>query len=317
MISSFEVELCYRYILGREPESESVVRNLAKAFDTVGDLRRAMLCSNEMRPQLESFTAVSLRPLSLPPNSVEVAVSPEYLQRMMWRVEQSWQDLGKSEPFWSVLTHNSFLSSNIEENKAAFYETGKLGAELFFAAAARAGITDFSGRPVCIEYGCGVGRLTVWLAQHFKEIIACDISQPHLDYARLECQRRDIYNVDLIRIATVDAINELPRFDVFFSIIVLQHNPPPVAAYILEKVLQKLNPNGLAYFQIPTYQQGYAFNAHQYIEAKDRLGMEMHVVPQKDLFELFARCGCSVLEVREDEWTGDQRFVSNSFLLCK
>src|SRR6185437_7598494 len=106
MISSFEIELCYRYILGREPESEIVVRDLAKAFNTVADLRRAMLFSEEMRLQLDLFNAVSLRPLSSPPNSVDVAVSPEHLQKMMRRVEQSWQDLGESEPFWSVLTHD-------------------------------------------------------------------------------------------------------------------------------------------------------------------------------------------------------------------
>jgi 2-polyprenyl-3-methyl-5-hydroxy-6-metoxy-1,4-benzoquinol methylase len=315
--SPFEVELCYRFILGREPESADVVNELAQTYPTVPELRRAMLASDEFKTQIGSSNAVALGELLWPPNAVDVDVPPEYLKKMMRRVEQSWENLGDTEPFWSVLTHDRFLAANLEANKAAFYESGKTGTEFFFAAAARAGITDFSGLPVCMEYGCGVGRLTVWLAERFKKVIACDISQPHLDLAKVTFEQRHIYNIESVRVASVDAVAELPSFDVFFSLIVLQHNPPPIAAYILRQVLQKLNPGGLAYFQIPTYRVSYKFDARQYVESEDRLEMEMHAIPQKDLFALFVECGCSVLEVREDSWVGDASFVSNTFLLQK
>jgi hypothetical protein len=43
----------------------------------------------------------------------------------------------------------------------------------------------------------------------------------------------------------------------------------------------------------------------------------MHVVPQGELFALFERRSCAVLEVREDSWTGDPQSVSNTFLVRK
>ena len=312
-----DVELAYRFFLGREPESADAVRNLAEQYGTFAELRRAFIGSDEFKAQLGSAAVAALRPLSWPRNDVDVDVSAENLAKMLNRVEKCWEDLGNSEPFWSVLTHDKFLSANVEENRDAFYQTGKFGVDLFKWAAGRAGITDFSAFPTCLEFGCGVGRLTVWLADLFKTVIGCDISQPHLDAARATIDKRGLPNVRLARVETVDTLSQLPSFDVFFSLIVLQHNPPPVAAYILSRILEKLNPGGLAYFQIPTYRLGYRFDAARYVDSAGDSAMEMHVVPQKDLFALFKRHGCTVLEIREDDWTGDPQFVSNTFLLRK
>jgi SAM-dependent methyltransferase len=317
MVSRFEVELCYRFILGRQPESEEVVTTAVHAYETLEDLRLAILASDEFRTKAGAAANTATTSLLWPPNSVDVTVSPDYLEKMLLRVERSWEKLGESEPFWSVLTADIYRPDKLEANKANFYESGREGVNLFAAAAARAGRIDFADLPTCLEYGCGVGRLTIWLAKLFHNVIGCDISQPHLDNAKTVLAERDVRNVELVRVPTVDMIDTLPSFDVFFSLIVLQHNPPPVAAHILGKVLQKLKPNGLAYFQIPTYGLNYRFDARAYIENQECLGMEMHVIPQHKLFALFERCGCTVLEVREDQWTGSPTFVSNSFLLRK
>jgi hypothetical protein len=98
---------------------------------------------------------------------------------------------------------------------------------------------------------------------------------------------------------------------------VLQHNPPPIAFLLLGKILEKLRPGGLAYFQIPTHRLGYRFSIGEYLAAPKGPDMEMHCIPQARLFDLFARCDCRVLDVREDDWTGDPSFTSNSFLLRK
>jgi 2-polyprenyl-3-methyl-5-hydroxy-6-metoxy-1,4-benzoquinol methylase len=312
MVARFEVELAYRFFLGREPESAKATNDLAARCRNLAELRQEFMNSDEFKRKIVSPT-----PMSWPRSDVEVNVSPEYLQKMMRRVEHSWEELGKTEPYWSVLSHNKFLLANIEQNKDDFFASGRTGVELFTAALRRMGITDLSLHPTCLEYGCGLGRLTIWLADLFEGIVACDISQPHLDAARIMLDQRGISNVSLIRTNSVDAVRHLPGFDVFFSLIVLQHNPPPVAMYILFRLLEKLNCDGLAYFQIPTYRFGYHFDANRYINSESSLGMEMHAVPQHELFALFQRCGCAVLEVREDHWTGDPQCISNTFLLQK
>ena len=239
--SRSEVELCYRILLGREPESTTIVDELAKTYETISALRLAMLHSDEFKTLYEAINAVGLRPLSSPRNDVEVVVTPDYLKQMMARVESSWEELGKSEPFWSVLVQDRFLLANLKGDTAEFYESGRADVELFFSAAARAGITEFDDLPVCMEYGCGIGRLSVWLAERFRRVMACDISQPHLDNARLALNARRIDNIELIRVAAVDEVANLSGYDVFFSVIVLQHNPPPIAAYMIEQSLRNLN----------------------------------------------------------------------------
>src|SRR5271169_236009 len=49
------------------------------------------------------------------------------------------------------------------------------------------------------------------------------------------------------------SLARLTNVDLFFSIIVLQHNPPPVILGILDAAFAGLRPGGLAFFQVPTY----------------------------------------------------------------
>jgi SAM-dependent methyltransferase len=119
----------------------------------------------------------------------------------------------------------------------------------------------------------------------FSHVIAADISADHLRIAETVLAERAIRNVSLVHLNTLKDLAEIGPFDVFFSVIVLQHNPPPIMAYILRKILQQLNHGGVGYFQIPTYAKGYAFGIDEYLcqikEGHDR--MEGHVLPQKDL----------------------------------
>ncbi|MGH7093257.1 MAG: hypothetical protein ACREFB_06960, partial [Stellaceae bacterium] len=110
---------------------------------------------------------------------------------------------------------------------------------------------------------------------------------------------------------------EFPEFDVLVSTIVLQHNPPPIAALMLDAALRKLRPGGVALFQVPTYGPRYRFVAEDYLAHLGE-GMEMHVLPQHAIFEIFERTGCRLLECREDAAVGNHEgFVSNTFFVRK
>ena len=88
-------------------------------------------------------------------------------------------------------------------------------------------------------------------------------------------------------------------------------------AHVLEILLNKLAPGGIAYFQIPTYQVNYEFSASAYLESPVPLGdVEVHCVPQAALFALIERTGCRILEIREDSALGADT-ISNRLLLKK
>jgi cyclopropane fatty-acyl-phospholipid synthase-like methyltransferase len=157
------------------------------------------------------------------------------------------------------------------------------------------------------------------LAKIFKSVIAVDISQNHLDICADELKRVGVENVRLLHLSSLDDIQELPAFNCFVSFIVLQHNPPPVMAHILNAVLAKLERNGVALFQVPTYRQGYRFDLKDYLDNPGPLTMEMHVLPQAKVFEIISENHCQPLHIREDGWADGrtQECISNTFFLRK
>lgn len=257
------------------------------------------------------------KPLVWPPIKVDVEVPPEQISAMIRLVEGNWAALGHSEPHWSVLTGDSFKSENIKDNKQAFYQSGWESFQLMAAAAARCGI-DMGSLRTCLELGCGVGRVTIWLAKQFRSVIAVDVSQPHISLAESAARCRRLDNITFRHVNSLQSISLLPSFDALYSFIVLQHNPPPVIFSILDTLLAKITPGGIAYFQLPTYWVDYSFDAAEYLACAEVHGtMEMHVLPQYAVFSLAAKHGCEVLEVREDSSTGLPSSISNCFFLQK
>ena len=77
-----------------------------------------------------------------------------------------------------------------------------------------------------------------------------------------------------------------------------------MAAALIEKILRKIRVGGLACFQCQTYLHDYKFAVADYIRFIDGIGSgdswEMHCIPQSVVYDIFARNGFSLLEVRED-----------------
>jgi SAM-dependent methyltransferase len=309
MVTRSDVEMVYRLFLHREPESEEVMREFLPV-GSVEDLCRIFLHSDEFKAKFGR----SQIPFDWPPIRIQVTVEPSLLAAMIAHVERTWSALGEADPYWSVLSVPQFRRDSFAAHADTFRDSGRIDVERFRAVAARAGL-DLAHFRSCLELGCGVGRLTRWLAQMFPRVLATDISQAHLDILEQELPDGCVQRVLL---SAPDTINTLPDFDVFFSLIVLQHNPPPIMALILRTVLTRLQPGGIGYFQLPTYSKDYAFDAETYLHALPSRGeMEMHVLPQAEVFAILEACGCRLLEVREDGYTGDANGLSNTFFVQK
>jgi hypothetical protein len=129
---------------------------------------------------------------------------------------------------------------------------------------------------------------------------------------------KDIHNVELVHWQQIDQIRRLPKVDAVFSVITLQHNPPPIMAWLLSQLLGCLNPGGVAYLQIPSYRSGYLFEVERYMNSTATPTMEMHFLPQQDVFKVIQTAGCLCLEVREDGMVGDEsNMLSNTYLIQK
>lgn len=56
MISEFDVEMTYKYLLGRAPENRAVVMEKAGAHNSVDELRRTLFLSEEFKYKLAQVT---------------------------------------------------------------------------------------------------------------------------------------------------------------------------------------------------------------------------------------------------------------------
>ncbi|HLG89589.1 MAG TPA: class I SAM-dependent methyltransferase [Alphaproteobacteria bacterium] len=318
MVSRSEVISAYRHILRREPESEAVIAHHTEAA-TTDQLYAALLGSDEFRSfylQTGDVHSPNLVEMTGLPIEVEVGASADKLAKLSKIVEKTWTGLGRSEPYWSVLTNDSYRKQAFDGNSEEFLASGKHDLERLSVFARRGGV-ELSPTATCFELGCGVGRITRWLAGYFSKVIAADISQPHIDLARQNLASHGTSNVSWVKLDRLDDLTKITGFDVFFSVLVLQHNPPPVIAHILETILGNLNPGGLGYFQVPTYHRRYTFNMRSYLSrSMNHRQMEMHVLPQKEVFRTIHAANCIPLEVREDGAAGEG-WLSNTFLVRK
>ena len=316
MISTDDVIMAYRLILGREPENADAVATWAAGAPDLMSLRSQFLNSEEF---LNS--RVVRLPVSLDwgaESRIDVNVPAGLLQQMLDRVAKTWQGLGSTQPFWSVLSSDEYKMERFGEHADTYWESGKGDVDRLNAWLKRNGIPAFGANHSCCEYGCGTGRVTRWLADQFSRVVALDISLPHIELAQSHIKRAGKSNVSFRHIDSLAFLNQkVQPVDVFFSFIVLQHNPPPIIAVILKTVLQWLKPGGVAFFQVPTYSPNYSFIAEDYLQHPSQTGMEMHILPQRYVQAIAGHQNCEMIEVQPDPYVGSPDWISNTFLLRK
>jgi len=218
---------------------------------------------------------------------------------MVAKTAATWENEGDTAPYHSVLTFDEYRPERFAENEVFFFESRKQDLELILALLHRIGRSpeDFYR---CVEFGCGVGRVTAQLAASFSEVLALDVSRPHLRLAEAHLVRLGYKNVSFLQVTPED-LHPCAGYDLWFSRLVLQHNPPPVTLEILDRMFAGLALGGVAIVHVPTYCDGYYFKIADYLA--DKLPpehMHMHATPQKLILELACRYGCCPIDIREE-----------------
>ena len=235
-VSKEEVIWCYRLLLGREPESRDIVLQHMKC-DNRSALVRGFLGSEEFASGLAAW--IPRLPLATDKIDVEVDATDSQLARLNKRIRLEWSHLGIERPHFSVLSAPQFLPENIESSITDFWASGEAEVASLERVLERHQFSSAKAK-TCVEYGCGVGRVTAALARRFGRVYAYDISPAHLALAKKHLAENRIDNVDLILCAE-QSLQELSSCDFFYSCIVFQHNPPPVILRLVETALEALN----------------------------------------------------------------------------
>lgn len=153
-----------------------------------------------------------------------------------------WEKLGETDPYFAVATHDEFRQANIDADaRASFFESGKEHLEEVWAVLEDTAGTDVKPK-LAVDYGCGVGRILLPLAERCKQVVGVDISGPMLEEAQRNAAAAGLTNVTL---QTSDEFAaDRTSCDFVHSFIVIQHIPPRIGYEIVSRLVERLAPGG-------------------------------------------------------------------------
>jgi SAM-dependent methyltransferase len=289
----------------------SWARVIRRREPTITSLIREQLETLKRLPAAKAFLALGFHK-----NSIEYIATESQLAQCISKIREAWAHLGLKQPHFSVLADKQFLPNSLSENIEHFWASGQMELAIIQSMLVRHGVSSLASK-ACVEFGCGVGRVTLALAPHCLFVHGYDISEGHLDHAKKRAAILDIQNCQFV-LCSDTALEEMLPCDFFYSRLVFQHNPPPVIYQLIMRALRALNPDGIAIFQVPVYMVGYEFNIEKWLHTKHELDMQMHCLPQDIIFSLLYDANCELLEVQQDDSTGSENsFISNIFVVRK
>jgi SAM-dependent methyltransferase len=132
---------------------------------------------------------------------------------------------------------------NVDE----FLASGRLEIEQVMAYLEKLGLAPKRGR--ALDFGCGVGRLSQALGDHFSQVVGVDIAPNMVEQARRLNRHGDRVEYLVNSVADLSQL-ESGSFDFAYSSMVLQHMHPHLQERYIAELLRVLAVDGVLVFQV-------------------------------------------------------------------
>jgi len=225
--------------------------------------------------------------------------------KSLQKLQRTWEGLAQADPLWAICTDPA--KQNQRWSREEFFITGKNEVGVVLRCLAELGVS-VDGKAPALDFGCGVGRLTRALAEHFAECWGVDISPTMIRLAQE-------FNRDLPQCRFLlnerDELESLQDnyFGFVYTSIVLQHMADRYIRKYIAELVRVLRPGGVLVFQLPDSLRGsalarirakVALRARlQSVFGKQELrSMEMHCIREPAIRKLVQATGARVVDVR-------------------
>ena len=163
--------------------------------------------------------------------------------------DTEWQAWGNRDPYYAVLANPKFRADVITPDaKLEFFASGVKTVHCVLETCRRYFDPNFAPQRV-LDFGCGVGRLSIPFAAQVREVVGMDIAESMLTEARLNCKARDCHNVTLV--LSDDGLSRATgQFDLVYSGLVLQHLEVARGRKLFAELVSKVQPGGCGVIQV-------------------------------------------------------------------
>jgi 2-polyprenyl-3-methyl-5-hydroxy-6-metoxy-1,4-benzoquinol methylase len=167
--------------------------------------------------------------------------------------DEAWSKWGKTDPYFGVLTHSEYRSDTLESNREQFFASGVRKIDSYLERYRRM-IGDLP-MGSALDFGCGVGRLSLALSRQFGAVTGVDISPDMLAEAERNAQVQRLGNVQFV--LSDDDLSRAPgTYDFVFTYIVIQHIPVYRGTKIIDQLLSRVRPGGGCMVHVSTRHYG-------------------------------------------------------------
>ena len=225
--------------------------------------------------------------------------------KSLQQLQRTWEGLAQADPLWAICTDPA--RQNGRWSREEFFATGRNEVGVVLRCLAGLGVS-VDGKAPALDFGCGVGRLTRALAEHFAECWGVDISPTMIALAKE-------FNHDLPQCRFL--LNERDKletlqdnyFGFVYTSIVLQHMAEKYIRGYIAELVRVLRPGGVLVFQLPDRLRAGVFTRMRtraalrarlkaFLGRQEPPGMEMHCIREQAVRQLMEATGARVVDVR-------------------
>ncbi len=160
------------------------------------------------------------------------------------KVKKLWEYYAEETPYFAVSTFDKFKKEHLDQEALdEFFESGEKYVERLWQEITRTFDEKFKPENA-LDFGCGVGRITLPLARRIKNVVGIDISQKMIVEAQKNSEKFGLKNTSFV--LNDDNLGKINgEFEFIHSFIVIQHIKPVLGEEIFKKLIDLLKEGGI------------------------------------------------------------------------
>ncbi len=165
------------------------------------------------------------------------------IQGVLMGTDKDWERWGAEDPYFGVLSSDRFRKNRLDETvKKEFFATGSNHIERVFWLINKNFNQAFQPNRA-LDFGCGVGRIALPLAERTAHTVGMDISPSMIAEAADNANSAGITNVSFV-LSDDEFRNVVGEFSLIHSCLVLQHIPWARGRSVLQRLADRVEPGG-------------------------------------------------------------------------